>query len=418
MTMPVVKLTRGRTHLHRYLEKASLKRVIRDVRKLRRRDLAVIFEKTYDPDIPVRVYRSALYLLAKRGERVHTTLKYYRTLTSANHFSTRQLEAWLDGPNLSPRTAEFYKQKYGCNWRPYFEDARRRANPYDEEYVAKRYGLSARDAAREVARRKKNTAGSYASFLRRAGGDPVEARRRFREFCAKSAHTEESFRKKFGAGYKTRWEAYKKSKNSYDLDKYVEKYGSVLGRKQLLARVEKSVVDYFKYVEMYGERNAEREYVKYCYRKTKHWKRKSGRWGATRESLDFFGPILRRLDARRVGYRVGVEGNRELMLLDRNSGKVRYYDLCIPSVRLVVEFDGVTHPSPLLSGEQLARWRCRYSGVSAEARLSDDEAKRRLAVSKGYQFLRFHIDEVNRDPRRYRETLWATINALLKEKRK
>lgn len=325
---------------------------------------------------------------------------------------------WLDSPNASPRVPDFYKRKYGIHWKAYYDIARKKSNPYNLESVMKRYGLSRREAEIEVGRRKKNTSGSFASFLRRAGGDVSEARRRFRSFCEKSSHTEEKFRKRYGKNYKAKWEEYKKSKNSYDLDKYVAKYGESLGREKLLDRIDRSVVDYAKFVEMYGEHNAEREYIKYCYRKTKSWKRKSGRWGATKESLEFFKPLLLKLDRRNVEYRIGVEGNREFMLLDKESGKVRYYDFCIPSIRVVVEFDGFTHPSPSLSAKKLAKWRCHFTGVSAETRLADDEAKRRVAVSRGYLFFRFHADEIKKDRRRYQAMLWSVINPLLKEKRK
>ena len=390
-----------RKEIRQYLQSKPLNIINKEIEQLSRTELQIIFIRYFDKRIPSWVYRECLYYITKLNIPAKDFLDYYMDLESYKDYIPEQFEVFITSTRKergSFRRAKFYKIKFGIHWKKYFKKAKIKHNAYNVEAVAERLGVSLNEAKLIVSNRKHLTAGNWDNFLKRAGGDMIEARHKFNEFRRKSKHTEESFKAKYGDDdYLPKWKNYLKSKNSYNLDDYIKKYGSINGPIELEKRIQRSVVNYDKYVEIYGKTNAPREYHAYCRRKTKRWRKLS--WGKSKESLKLFKPIMHWLDANNIKYRIAFNGGDEKSLFDNKLHKVYYYDFCVQQAKVLIEFDGGTHPSPFLSKSQLAKWRCFLSGLSAKTRLENDHRKKETAIEYGYSFKRIHIEEFNKDPK-------------------
>ena len=60
----------------------------------------------------------------------------------------------------------------------------------------------------------------------------------------------------------------------------------------------------------------------------------------SKESISYFMPLLESLDEKNIKYYVGIEGNREFFISVKNE-QTYFYDLCIPSLNLILEYNGV-----------------------------------------------------------------------------
>jgi hypothetical protein len=99
---------------------------------------------------------------------------------------------------------------------------KKRNSPYDFKYVMIRDNCSEEQAKQTVQQHKNKTSGSKEAFIKRYGMD--EGLIRFNAFSEKSAHTEESFRKKYGDN----WEfEFNKRKNAVlnTLERTIERHG-------------------------------------------------------------------------------------------------------------------------------------------------------------------------------------------------
>lgn len=116
---------------------------------------------------------------------------------------------------------------------------------------------------------------------------------------------------------------------------------------------------------------------------------------ASQLSLNFFKPLMDKLDAEKIEYYVGVEGNTEFFLA---SGKEYFYsyDFCIPSKKLIIEFHGEhVHPNPKMSKEKWDAWIHCWSRKSADKCRQEDLKKIHLAESKGFKVIEvFESDNV------------------------
>lgn len=108
---------------------------------------------------------------------------------------------------------------------------------------------------------------------------------------------------------------------------------------------------------------------------------------ASQMSLNFFKPLMEKLDQQGIEYYVGVEGNAEFFLA---SGTEYFYsyDFCIPSQKLIIEFHGEhVHPNPKMTKEQWDAWVHCWSRKSADDCREEDVKKIELAESKGFKVI-------------------------------
>lgn len=108
---------------------------------------------------------------------------------------------------------------------------------------------------------------------------------------------------------------------------------------------------------------------------------------ASQMSLNFFKPLMEKLDQQGIEYYVGAEGNAEFFLA---SGTEYFYsyDFCIPSQKLIIEFHGEhVHPNPKMTKEQWDAWVHCWSRKSADECREEDLKKIHLAESKGFKVI-------------------------------
>jgi hypothetical protein len=178
---------------------------------------------------------------------------------------------------------EFYIERYSCIFSEKVIDMiykinvdhilKNRKNPYDAASVARSKNIPIEDAQKIVEQRKGNTSGSLANFIRRHGEE--EGKKKYQEFCKKSAQSLEKFIKKYGEEGRQKYQDYLKSKSS-SFEMNIKRYGEEEGRKRFNEATHKR-----KYnsslagqIEKYGVKEGTKRYNNSCKRKA-----------VTRESL-------------------------------------------------------------------------------------------------------------------------------------
>jgi len=117
---------------------------------------------------------------------------------------------------------------------------------------------------------------------------------------------------------------------------------------------------------------------------------------ASKQSLEFFKPLMDKLDSENIEYYVGCDNNTEFFLA---SGTEYFYsyDFCIPSKKLIIEFQGEhVHPNPKMPKHEWVKWVHCWSKKTADECRQEDMKKIHLAESKGFKIIEvFESDGVN-----------------------
>lgn len=118
------------------------------------------------------------------------------------------------------------------------------------------------------------------------------------------------------------------------------------------------------------------------------WLQNNTRGRASKQSMKIFGPLVERLQHLNLQIYVGSGANREWFLHDTINQVVRFYDFCIPSLKLIVEFHGEKyHPNPqLLTEEEWSKWETPYTKKSADECRKIDILKESIAIENGYEY--------------------------------
>jgi len=118
------------------------------------------------------------------------------------------------------------------------------------------------------------------------------------------------------------------------------------------------------------------------------WLQNNTRGRASKQSMKLFGPLIEKLQDLNLKIYVGSSDNREWFMHDTVNQCVRFYDFCIPSLKLIVEFHGEKyHPNPqLLTAEEWSKWRTPYTGKSADEVRLIDKLKENIAIENGYEY--------------------------------
>jgi hypothetical protein len=115
---------------------------------------------------------------------------------------------------------------------------------------------------------------------------------------------------------------------------------------------------------------------------------------ASKQSLKVFQPLMDKLDAENIEYFVGVEGNTEYFLAS-GSDYFYSYDFCIPSKKLIIEFNGEhVHPNPKMDIESWNDWKHCWTKKSADECRAEDVKKIELAESKGFKVIELFESDV------------------------
>ena len=104
---------------------------------------------------------------------------------------------------------------------------------------------------------------------------------------------------------------------------------------------------------------------------------------ASKESLILFNKILYLFEGMEVFIGLG-NGNTEYRIYDYEQEKMYYYDLTVPALNLIIEYDGeAVHPDPSLSEKELLEWTSIY-GVNGLEQFKKDKRKQEVAIKNGF----------------------------------
>jgi hypothetical protein len=118
------------------------------------------------------------------------------------------------------------------------------------------------------------------------------------------------------------------------------------------------------------------------------WLENNTRGRASKESLKLFLPIMENIRDLNLKVYVGHEQNREWYLCDKLNKCPRFYDFCIPELKLIIEYHGEKyHPNPqLLDEDKWQSWRTPYTGKTADEVHEIDQLKHTLALEHGFEY--------------------------------
>jgi len=149
-------------------------------------------------------------------------------------------------------------------------------------------------------------------------------------------------------------------------------------------------------IKKYGEEEGLKRWEERQEKWLKNFDRNSVAFGkASKESLKHFKPLIDKLRELNIMYLVGEDDNNELCI---KVGKKRYfYDLTIPSLKLIFEYNGEAfHPNPnwkTTNPEKWSNWRHPFSKETSEERTAYETRKIQTAIAQGYEVIEIWSSE-------------------------
>jgi len=251
------------------------------------------------------------------------------------------------------KAKEFYNSKIKNN----------RLLPTQLEYYIQKKGMTNEEAEKALKEEQKKRADK---LVKKEEENPELRKRRIWsniEYWTHRGYSEEQ-------GYQLIKEKFE-SRNMQTMQKLVQKY------------IDKG------FSEKESTEKAHKDYKKRG-KKSKETKIKNNSFGwqkASKQSLDFFKPLMEKLDKEGIEYFVGVEGNSEWFLA-KGTEYFYSYDFCIPSQKLIIEYNGEhIHPNPNMSPEEWDNWTHCWSNKSADECRKYDLKKIDVAESEGFKVI-------------------------------
>lgn len=105
---------------------------------------------------------------------------------------------------------------------------------------------------------------------------------------------------------------------------------------------------------------------------------------SSKEANNFFKELKEKLDKRiRIDDMYFSEYSKEYFL--RSKEKIYFYDFCIPSLKIIVEYNGThVHPNINMSKEEWDKWRNPFTKECADTVYKKDLRKAEFAKNKGF----------------------------------
>jgi hypothetical protein len=108
---------------------------------------------------------------------------------------------------------------------------------------------------------------------------------------------------------------------------------------------------------------------------------------ASKESIEVFSTSIMWLDGNNIEYYIGIDGNKEYFLYNKEVKKLFWYDLTIPSLNTIIEYNGIKwHP------REDVEWEGVF-GIDEDNKLNEDIIKLNTAKSAGFDVLVIWSDE-------------------------
>jgi hypothetical protein len=345
---------------------------------------------------------------------------------------------------------EFYKENYGSlDYETIWQKGKslvieKRGSNYDVNNVAKKRGISLKEAQEIVDNLKSKTNGGKENYIRKYGKEQGELR--YQNFVEKSKTSIDNYKKRYGENWEERWNHYMNTRDSSSLkyckekfgehkgtaeferlrkefskssniNYYIEKYGVDVGKekfKQIQLSKGKTIDEYKEMgyseqeisllvmkkspiynnlVKLYGDETAKTLYeeykvtkinplpVSYLEKKSKYLVFRGG--CVSKISINFFQNLEKEL-GRSLKYGTKKE---ELKLFDPTIKKCYFYDCFDKQTNTIIEFNGSAyHANDMLNEEERIDW-CNPWGHTWYDCKKRDDLKKQFAESLGYNFL-------------------------------
>jgi hypothetical protein len=161
----------------------------------------------------------------------------------------------------------------------------------------------------------------------------------------------------------------KERQTTFSLERCIERYGEIEGRRVFNNRQE-------KWIDTLNNKSDEeltdikaRKLIKFC--------------TASKESLKVFNKTLDYLESKDIEYYIGVDGNKEYFLYNKALSKIFYYDLTIPKLKIIIEYNGIKwHPKEGCD----TVWNPPFP-INRQEQLKNDKDKMQTAIDNGFDVL-------------------------------
>lgn len=324
--------------------------------------------------------------------------------------------------NVNDSNSEkFWLLKYGDNWK-YYRDKMydNRPTPYEPEYISEKYSISLDDAKIWISEYKKNKNTSLDGFIKRHGEE--KGNEMFNKFQETSKHTKEKYIKQLGKiNGEDKWKEYidvKKKTSKRSIEYWLElgydhEQAEELRKEFHRLNFNTSSVEYW-ILKGLNEIDAEEKVKEIFRKKTVFFSR------ASKESLKYFDKLKSFFDNIGMNVMLGIENNHEITLYDKINKKLKFYDFCVPDLKLIIEYNGERyHPNPeKLSKLEWDEWGCiilnnknNFKTViqTADEKYKLDQEKKQLAINNYYDYLEIWSSDTQ-------EYNWNKIKQILKIK--
>ena len=297
------------------------------------------------------------------------------------------------------------------------EIKKKRKNMYDPLYVSERDGISIEEAEVKIKKFKEDKVTSLIGFIKRHGEE--EGRIKFEKFQETSKHTLKKYIQKYGLELGTlKFKEYTSKKDStsfewamsksngdkdlaekiykeridslsikFDLDYFEKKYGDLALEKMQEFKKKKDSSSYeWALSKTGGDFDlADQFYKKRCEEKCVALGK------ASKESLKIFNPLIDWLLNNGIllsDIYCGIKGSKELCIYDKENKKRYYYDFCVKSIGIIIEYNGEKfHPNYQKYDIDFLteNWKCPYDkNLNVLDIIKKDKTKIDFALRNGY----------------------------------
>ena len=220
---------------------------------------------------------------------------------------------------------------------------------------------------------------------------------RAEEICrSKDSSSKEHFKNKYGSDWEVHYND-KKNRCKQDLAAHIRRYGEVVGnikyaefiancadaknlfnsqlsKEESRLRYDTSSKEYFKRTR--GD-DWERHYTEKVRKTAVHASK------ASAESLKFYELLIDKIAWMNLEYYIGVDGNKEWFIYDSDAHKHNFYDFCISSLGIIIEFHGsIWHYNTAYDYTK----RDLPYGMTLDEHKKHDQYKTQLAETSGFDY--------------------------------
>lgn len=347
-------------------------------------------------ELPDKEFIAILSLFERKKIIANRLVKYLKDV-GPQYFKSSQYDIYLDYVKInsaSTNSDSFFQAKYGERWGFFRETSKGKIGKiYRPEYVMEKMNMTHEEALVEINKFKIKKSTSEKGFIERWGEE--EGRIKLKQFKESSKHTEAKYILKYGEEHGQKlWLDYTAKKRETSPRSII--YWLNKGLSEEIAEQQR---------KLYHQQNYSTSSVQYWVSKglsenvainkvAEIFKKKCVNFGsASKESLNILNPIMSFLKDKNLSYRVGVEGNSEIFIYDREIKKVSFYDFFIPELRIAIEYHGERyHPNrDKLTAEDWPKWVSytkQKGGVpcGADEKYKLDQRKKQLALSKNLSY--------------------------------